>query len=30
LINEFGPWTVWLPVKWRKWRKILECFHQKP
>jgi len=23
---SFGPWTVWKCI----WRKILECFHQKP
>jgi len=25
-----GPWTVWFPLKSIIWRKILECFHQKP
>jgi len=27
---SFGFWTVWYPVKCIIWRKILECFHQKP
>jgi len=27
---SFGPWTVWSPLKSIMWRKILECFHQKP
>jgi len=27
---SFGPWTVWLPVKDIIWRKMLECFNQKP
>jgi len=27
---SFGPWTVWFPLKSIIWRKILECFHQKP
>jgi len=26
----FWPWTVWFPLKSIIWRKILECFHQKP
>jgi len=25
-----GPWTVWFPLKCIMWRKMLECFHQKP
>jgi len=24
------PWTVWFPLKSIIWRKILECFQQKP
>jgi len=28
--NYSKGWTVWLPVKCIIWRKILECFHQKP
>jgi len=27
---SFGPWTVWFPLKSIIWRKILECFTQKP
>jgi len=27
---SFGPWTVWFALKSIIWRKILECFHQKP
>jgi len=27
---SFGPWIVWFPLKCIIWRKMLECFHQKP
>jgi len=27
---SFGPWNCWSPLKSIIWRKILECFYQKP
>jgi len=27
---SFWPWTVCFQLKSIIWRKILECFHQKP